>query len=96
MYSVLAEAIPDEDGHSPLTPALHGDTCVVVLSKLFKQAQHLFAQYQSALKVTSVRIRGSAGIALLNIGSSKPPSSLRVHLDGQNWRVDKAIPNVLL
>jgi hypothetical protein len=96
IYSILAEAIPEDYGHSAGAPALHGDTCAVVMSKLFKQNRSWLAGYSAALKVTSVRIEGDRGLALLNLGPSNPASVLRVHRDGQAWGVDKPLPNVLL
>lgn len=96
IFSALAEAIPDIDGHSSLSPALHGNTCAVVMSKLFKQSRSTLADDLANLRVTSTRVEGDRGFALLNLGPSAPASVMRMHREGRAWKIGGRLPSVLL
>src|SRR3977135_3394846 len=95
LYPVLAESIPEEYGHSAGTSALQGNTCAIVMSKLFKQEHQELAEYQSTLKVTGVRTEGSHGWAMLSHGSSGPRRFFRLHREGRTWTIGETFPNGL-
>ncbi len=83
LYSLIAETIPEEF----TSPDLRGPTCAAVMSKLFKQRRQQLLADNTALKVTRVRVEGSKGLALVNLGKLPEPHML-LHREGGAWRVE--------
>jgi hypothetical protein len=83
IYSLIAETIPEEF----TSPALRGPTCAAVMSKVLKQRQRQLIADNAALKVTRVRVEGSKGLALVNLGRTPEPHLL-LHREGGAWRVE--------
>jgi hypothetical protein len=88
---VLAEAIPEDYGHATGAPALRGNTCSIVMSKLFKLAGRRLTQ-DASLVVTGVRIQGNQGWVLLSTGLSKPNRFVRMHRKGRTWLIGAPLP----
>ncbi len=95
LYSLLAEAIPEDYGHAAGAPALHGDTCPVVMSKLFTQNRRILAGYLRSHNIRAVRVKGERGFALLDSGPSNPPTELQLRREGRAWRIHDTLPNIL-
>jgi hypothetical protein len=95
IYSPLAEAIPDINGHSNTSTALHGDTCATVMSKLFRRVHSQLVDDLANLKVTAARVEGERGFAVLDLGPSKPATGTHIHREGETWKVGEALPLAL-
>jgi hypothetical protein len=63
IYSAFAKEIPELYGDG--APALRGDTCAAVMSKIFKQHHLELTEKRSRLTISAVRVRGERGIAVL-------------------------------
>jgi hypothetical protein len=84
MYSIFAEAIPEDYGRGAGPRISRGNTCAVVMSKLFK---HNHGRLAGAIVVTGVRVSANQGRAL--IGSETIPASyLFVKRERGIWKVD--------
>lgn len=89
-YSQFADAIAEDYGRPPGPPALRGNTCAVVLSKLFVQNHRQFVADLGKFRVVEVRIRGHEGIALLaRAPASEPESYIRVQRERDTWKVSE-------
>lgn len=87
IYSVLAEAIVEDYGTSLGSRALKGDTCAVVMSKLFKQEHKELAKKAKTLRVNSVRVSGRRGIAILTFDGSTD-RYISVQHERNRWKLD--------
>jgi hypothetical protein len=84
IYSLFAEAIPEDYGRGAGPAYSRGNTCAVVMSKLFK---HNHAQLPAKIVVTAVRVNGNQARAL--IGSVAAPASyLLLRRERGVWKVD--------
>jgi hypothetical protein len=92
IYSPLAKAIAQEFGQH--LPALRGKTCAVVLSKLFKQ-EHRRLAIDIATKVSTVRIRGDDGWAMLYYTNTRPERYIPVLRENGVWKMDALLENRL-
>ncbi|MGH2879519.1 MAG: hypothetical protein ACRDK4_07945 [Solirubrobacteraceae bacterium] len=87
VYSLFAEAIPEDYGRGAGPAYSRGDTCAVVLSKLFK---HDHAQIPTSIVVSAVRIDGGQARAL--IGSKTAPAGyLTVRRERGDWKIDNLL-----
>lgn len=81
IYSPVEKSVVEDYGRRPGSPALHGNTCSVLLGELFKlHASELRAEFPR-LRVTGVRVKESSGIALLNY------RHVLVHREFGRWRM---------
>jgi hypothetical protein len=94
IYTLFAEAIPEDYGQPPGPVALRGSTCAVVLTKLFSQQHARVAAENASLEVTGVRVMGGQGRALLGFTSS-PAAFLQLHRERDRWMVGGIIGNPL-
>jgi hypothetical protein len=85
-----AHTIAEDLGRSASHHELRGNTCPVVMSKLFKQNHQQLSAYAARLRVTGVRLEGERGIAVLGFGSL-PGREIEVVREGGAWKI-----NVLL
>jgi hypothetical protein len=84
IYSILAEAIPEDYGQPPGPAYARGKTCAVVMSKLF---EHSRSQVAGGFEVTGVRVEGNQARALL--GSRTIPASFIVAKREHGvWKID--------
>jgi hypothetical protein len=83
----LSTAVP-ADYASPRTAALHGEACVQFMSDLFRLSeQQLAAADIATLVVTSVRVKGSVGLALLGFSVAKE-RQIPVRREHGAWKID--------
>ena len=86
IYSIVAEAATEEYGRAPDPAALHGKTCAVVISKLFKEHHELRAEVPT-LNVTAVRVEGAKALVVMSFGTTPEPRIIALHREGHAWKV---------
>lgn len=89
--AATAESVVELYGDDSADPALHGNTCAVVVSKLFTQRHQQFAAELSTLRVTSVRVGPNGGWALLSSGNPQSPGRMFIHREGAAWKIDQLV-----
>jgi hypothetical protein len=87
LVPLLAESIVEEVGKSP---GLVGNTCAVVVSKLFKRHHRELSEKRAALTFYAVRIKGDRGLILIEF----PAIRRELRQTGERriggvWRIDK-------
>jgi hypothetical protein len=88
IYSLFAEEIPETYGLPPTgSPALHGTTCAVVMTKLFKLHHSQLAAEAATVEVVGVRVNGNRGLALLHFRGI-PARSIDVHRERGVWKIN--------
>jgi hypothetical protein len=90
IYSVTAAAIPENLGRPPGPPALRGNTCPVVMSKLFKQRHATMAADLAKLKIVAVRVSGDQAVALLKLGGG-PERFISLRRERRGWKLDRLL-----
>jgi hypothetical protein len=90
MYPQFAAAVPEDYGSGAGPVYSRGNTCAVVMSKLF---QHLHGELATAITVISVRVKGDQAIALIGSQVARA-GSLSLKRERGAWKVDAllAIP----
>jgi hypothetical protein len=83
----LARSLPEDLGRPPGPPYLRGKTCATIMSKLFKQSHRQLTAYANALKVTSVRVDGDHGVAILSF-KTLPTRQIRLAREGGAWKLE--------
>jgi hypothetical protein len=86
MSPTFASAGVEDYGRPPGPPALRGDSCSMVITKVFK-----YSPLTSAFQVTGIRVAKSRGIALL-ASRTMPASKLPVGRDAGAWKVVALTP----
>ncbi|MGA9285385.1 MAG: hypothetical protein WBV85_08075 [Solirubrobacteraceae bacterium] len=95
LYSILAEAVPENYGISPPGPSYaHGKTCPEVLAAFFKHFHQQIVAKLPKLKVSRVRIKERQGVAVLSFGKL-PESEMRVVREGHIWRIISVVDTEL-
>lgn len=95
MYSILAEAVPEDYGQSPPAPAyMRGTTCPAVMTLFFKHEHPRFAVMLPKLQITRVRLEEHHGLAVLSFGKL-PERQIRVTKEGHVWKVDALLDSEL-
>lgn len=88
IYSLYAETIVETYGQPPAgPPELHGSTCAVVLSKLFRLHHGQLVAEARTLAVTGARADGNRGLVLLRFHGI-PAHNLEVHRERGVWKID--------
>jgi hypothetical protein len=93
VYSILAEAIPEDYGQSSARTPLRGKTCAVVISKLFKHFHKRLKSDSATLKVAAVRVLGNRGSVLLGFDGQLPKHYLETHRERGAWKIDRLLDN---
>jgi predicted small secreted protein len=75
-------------------PPLHGKSCAQIMSLLFKEDHEQLAADSTTLQVTSVRVNGRHGLALLGFRTT-PERQIRVERDGGAWKLDALLDREL-
>ncbi len=89
----LASEVPALYGRPPSgPPSLRGDTCQVVLSKMFRQRRHQLSLDSSTLKVTGMFVQGRRGLLLLRF-KPLPNGHIFLYREGLAWRLDILLAN---
>jgi hypothetical protein len=95
IFSVLAESLPEQYAQPYGTSSGYGSTCASVMSQVFKREHRLYAERATTLEVTSVRVDGELGLALLRFKGT-PDHHLRVRREGGRWTIrqllDEGLP----
>jgi hypothetical protein len=84
LVPTIAEAVPEDDGHSP---GLEGKTCSVVMSKLFKRNHQSLVGKHTTLKVVDVRVEGSRGLAILEFPTIPETRQITERRVGNTWKL---------
>jgi hypothetical protein len=87
IVSIMAKAASENLGGSAGPVYARGNTCAVVLSKLFYHYHRQLAAHDAELKVTGVRVDHAKGIAVLGY-ETLPGRQLHVLREGNTWKVD--------
>jgi hypothetical protein len=84
MYSAWANNVPVDYGSGAGPQYSRGNTCAVVMTKLFK---HFHSTLTAAIVVTGVRVKGDMALAL--IGSKTAPASyFTLKRERGAWKID--------
>jgi hypothetical protein len=95
LYSVYAEALPEDYGTSPPGPAYaRGATCPAVLTAVFKHFHSELVARLPHLKVSAVRVKEHQGVAVLSFDSSAE-REIRVVREGHQWKALALVDNEL-
>lgn len=95
LYSVFAEAVPEDYGTSPPGPGYaRGTTCPAVLTRVFTHFREQILSKSPKLQITQVRVMGRAGIVLLSFGAL-PERIIHVLREGQTWRIQALLDEEL-
>jgi hypothetical protein len=92
--SNLGEAAEKAYPPAPDVPPLHGKSCAQIMSLLFKEDHEQLAADSTTLQVTSVRVNGLHGLALLGFRTT-PERQIRVERDGGAWKLDALLDREL-
>lgn len=87
MYSLFAEAIPEDFGRGAGPVYARGNSCPVVMSKLFK---HMHSQLATPIAVTGVRISGNQARALIATKETRI-AYLPVKRERGTWKVNALV-----
>jgi hypothetical protein len=87
LYSILAEATPEDYGSFAGPRYMRGNTCPVILTKMFTHFHALLAVELPKLKVRQVRLEDHRGRAILSFGRL-PERELLVQREGRHaWKL---------
>jgi hypothetical protein len=86
LYRPLAESLVEEYAGSPTA----GSTCAEVLSKVFRAQHAAYALRHASLIVTSVRVEGGQGFALLAFKGIQD-FHLRLHREDGRWTMHQLL-----
>ncbi len=88
LYSPLAEATPEDYGSFAGPSYMKGDTCPVILSKMFEHFHPLLAIELPKLKVARVLLEEHHGKAILSFGPHLPERTILVTREGPRaWKL---------
>jgi hypothetical protein len=88
LYSPLAEATPEDYGSSAGPRYMNGNTCTVVLTKMFEHLHPLLAVELPKLRVASVLLEEHHGKAILSFGAHLPERTILVVREGpRTWKL---------
>jgi hypothetical protein len=91
IYSVFRRAIPEVYGSDGGSPSARSKTCGEVMTRILR---HNHGQLDSSLRVTSVRIKGNKGFALLG-SPVRPASYMNVQREHGSWKLVGLLPTPL-
>lgn len=94
LYSDLAHEMAVNNSR-PSTPGyLRGNTCAVVMTKLFRHNLSQMRRFDASASVTSVRVRGDRGFAIVHY-EGLPDREFNLRREGKAWKLDSAIDREL-
>jgi hypothetical protein len=85
--SNLGEAAEEAYPPAPSTPPLRGKSCAQIMSLLFTEDHQQLAADSATLVVSSLRVKGNHGLALLGFRTT-PERQIPVERGGGVWKVD--------
>jgi hypothetical protein len=86
IISTLARSVAEDYGRPPGPPAIRGNSCHVVMTKLFRRIPHQPASVLAKTRVTGVRIYHDRGFALLH-SSAMAHGEVAVGREGKRWKL---------
>jgi hypothetical protein len=90
IFSVLAEALPEQYAGAANRRLKYGDTCASVVSRLFELHRQEYLARNASLRVTGVRVEGDQGFALLSF-KGMPDEHLRIHREAGRWTLHQLL-----
>ncbi len=88
LYSPLAEATPEDYGSFAGPPYMKGNTCPVILSKMFEHLHPVLAIELPKLRVARVLLEEHHGKAVLSFGPHLPERTILVTREGPRaWKL---------
>jgi hypothetical protein len=91
IMSSIAATVPESLGRPPGgLPYASGDTCAVVLSKIFSMGHRQLATYSARLKVASIRLKGNSGLIALRFPGLAGRQIGLVREAGR-WKIDDLV-----
>ncbi len=90
LLPAMAESLPEEYATPSGGESANGSTCAVVLTKAFKRQHARYVSRNASLLVTSVRVEGVQGLALMQFKGILD-AHLRVRHYGGEWTVRQLI-----
>ncbi|MFZ1154787.1 MAG: hypothetical protein WAN93_07780, partial [Solirubrobacteraceae bacterium] len=94
IYSLLAEEIPEVYGGPTGPPGIRGNTCAVVMSKMFKQDHRRLTLDHATLKVTAVRILDRRALATLSF-KTMPQRDIAIRRERNVWKIGELLDTEL-
>jgi ketosteroid isomerase-like protein len=94
IYSTIAESVAEDYGQAPAPASLSGNTCEVVMSKLFRQVPQQPSAVLATTEVTGVRVNGRKGYALLR-SKTIPAGDIPLQRELGTWRIGTLIGSAL-
>ena len=82
----ISKSLPEVLGRRPGPPYLSGKTCAEVLTKVFRQNYRQIVVYAANLQVSSVRLGGQEGYAILAF-KGLPGRALRLFREHGVWKI---------
>jgi hypothetical protein len=93
LNSFVAESVAEDYGQ---TPSLHGKTCAVVMSKLFKRNHRELAADSATLKVITVKVEGDKALEVMQFATTPAARKIPVRREGSTWKIlellDSSLP----
>lgn len=87
LYSIYAEAMPEDYGTSPPGPAYaRGTTCAAVLTAVFKHFHAQLAARLPKLKISRIRVRERQGVVVLTF-AGMPERQMHILREGHVWKM---------
>lgn len=92
--SSIAKAVPEALGTSAGPSYARGDTCAVVMSKIFRASHRQLAAYAARIQVARVRLDRGSGLAVLSFGTL-PARQIPVIREGSAWKLEAVLDSEL-
>lgn len=92
LVPLQAESVVEQDGRSP---SLRGDSCAVVMSKLFELHHQLLLGKASAMKIIAVRIQGDVGLVVVEFPEIYEARQIGVRRTGDSWKVFDLLDGII-
>jgi hypothetical protein len=92
LYPFIAESVVEDYGH---TPALRGDACATVMSKLFAQQHKLLAGKSATLKMYAIRVDGARALTVLSFAVLPEVRIITERREGNTWKVLNLLDSII-
>jgi hypothetical protein len=94
LYLPLAESVAEDLGQSSGPPYLRGNSCSIVMSKVFTLNNKQLSAYAARLKVSTVRIKKNNGQAVLSF-KTLPGRVLALEREHGTWKIGALVDSEL-
>lgn len=92
LYPFIAESVVEGYGH---TRALRGDTCAVVMSKLFAQQHKLLTGKSTTLKMYAIRVNGARALTVLRFAVLPEVRIITERREGSTWKMLNLLDSII-